>query len=256
MSELESGMEMDQGGQAISPDLQGNAAEQITSAPDYSEMEEGQLVEMLQERDKELSASKEQYTNLRSVHDKHYNEQNTEMGRLKGMMEAMQAGQAQNQGNSLEDQSNFDQEWIDKISDDPGKNTIEFFRGMMSELMSEMDNKINGVSSTVNDKFLQLDPTFKENQELVEQISNEYGIDKAAAVKIAAKFAPKTTKQPGAVNAPGRVSGDSNAVAQVSRQKVSQLGASPVGDMVAQNVLKMAGMTSKEADAILYQEVS
>jgi len=255
MSELESGMELDQGGQAISPDLQGSAAEQITSAPDYSEMEEGQLMEMLQERDKELSASKEQYTNLRSVHDKHYQEQTSEMGRLKGMMEAMQ-NNAQPQGYSLEDQASFDQEWADKISDDPGKNTIEFLRSMIGELRAESNEQLNGVQSSVNDKFLKLDPVFKENQELVEQIASEYGIGMDAAVKIAAKFAPKATRQPGAVSAPGRVNDGGTSVTQAPRQKVSQLGASPVGDMVAQNVMKMAGLTQKEANSAMFQEVS
>jgi hypothetical protein len=256
MSELESGEGMEQSGQAISPDSQEIAAEQFDSAPDYSEMDEGQLVEMLQARDKELSTTKESYTNLRSVHDKHYTEQAQEMGRLKGMMEAMQNNAQKPQGITADDQAAFDQEWADKIADDPGKNTIEFLRSMINELRDERNEQLNGVQSTVNEKFLSLDPTFKENRELVEQISQEFGVDKVAAVKIAAKFAPKTTKQPGAVSAPGRVDNNSSAAATSQKQRVSQLGASPIGDSVATGVLSMLGLTEKEAKEILYQEAS
>lgn len=228
--------------------LDENTEEHDNEIPDDPD----QLKAMLQEERAARVKAEEEARHRQSVSDRQYNEHAKELAELRGRLEGMQTGA----GSNLVDQKEFDAELAERIANDTdGKTTLQIMREMMGEIRQDVLSEIKRTQATVKESLLESNSVYRDNRETIDEIMKDSGVSKEAAIKIFEKFAPKKTSQPGRVQAPGRTNGNTQAINTPRKNRVSELGASPVGDRVAQDLLVSLGVTAEEARHILTKEV-
>ncbi|MDD2777641.1 MAG: hypothetical protein PHI16_01925 [Methanocellales archaeon] len=208
---------------------------------------------MLREERQARQKAIEESRHTQSVSDRHYNELSNQMAELRGMFT-----QASKRDSNIEpfDQSAFDNELAERIANDTdGRGTLSIMREMMREVKDDLYKQVVGEVSSVKNGVLELNPTYRENKELVDSICSKFKVSKDVALEIAKEYAPKKASQPGKVSAPGRIANNTSTVSSIrGKRRVSELGASPVGDRVAQNILVKLNMSEDDANDILYRE--
>jgi len=224
-----------------------------TSGSTYEGMSKD-VVAMLKEKDAEIAKARNEARHRQSVSDRQFNEQSKEIAELKGIVQGI--SQRKDDSSSF-DQSSFDEELAKRIAEDvDGKGTLEIMREMMREVRDDVLRNVKGEFGNITGNMLELNPEYRENKQQVEAISSKFGIDKKTALSIVKEFGPRKTGQPDKIKAPGRMSDNTHtATGSKTKRKISELGASPIGDSVAQSVLKSLGVTEDEAEFILNREV-
>jgi len=123
-----------------------NDEEQNAQAPDYSDIEQDKLIEMLKERDEEVSKSKKSYDEYRSMTDRKANETAERLAKLEGKYEATQgSGRSQSRKKAQQTSSRTME---DAIEEDP-KNTAKY----LAQLANEFQEVINENKQSFDAKF-------------------------------------------------------------------------------------------------------
>jgi hypothetical protein len=164
----------------------------VSTAPD-----KGKTMEQLQA---ELQLKTQSYDELRSMNDRRFNELQSE---LKALREAAQAP-----AKPAVDE-NWEAEWEEKINQDPGKNVKAFVRGVASDMMAEVDRRVQDRLRDIDGKLLEVNPEFRARKADIERIQKDYGISREAATKIVLnELKPSGPSTPPANQPPGRMTGE------------------------------------------------
>lgn len=221
------------------------------AADPYADADADKLKEVLKQRDAELSKTRKSYTELRSLADKHYNQQKSEIAELRGQYKALTehlSRPAPKDRSAMEkEQSEFDEKWAAEIAAEPGKGTIAFFRGMANELKDTVLSSIKQELGGLNGKIREVNPLYKEHRETINELK-EQGLDDDMALKVVSalskKLSPKqSVAQPGVPVAPGRTGG-------VVRKQSSPMGLKLDLEPYEVRVMKNSGLTDKDIEEI------
>ena len=167
---------------------------------DIEEKSKEELIEMLRQNQEEAKQQKSSYDNLRSVHDRQMTEVREQIAEMRG---ALSVKKEDNVDDS-EAQGKFDAEWAEKINENPGEATMQFARGLMSDVLTQVRKELNDSLSGVKSQVETLDPEFLANRKQVESLMKEDGLTRQQALSVAKKMAPKVS-QPGRAAIPGKV---------------------------------------------------
>lgn len=184
MSEPDADMDNADGTQG---QIEGN--DEGSEASPYSGKSAEELTSMLQAAEAESAKSKDQYDNYRSMSDRKFGEMNNKFSNLEGKLSMVA------EKDTDESQSKFDEEWAEKINENPAA-AMDFFRGAMGDFMNKVyekvEEKVNGVSSKVES----IDPSYLAHKEDVDRLMSEDGLTRPQALKIAKRYAPKVQSPP------------------------------------------------------------
>lgn len=209
-----------------------NNEEHVEEAPDYSNMEQDKLIEMLQSRDDELAKSKKSYDELRSMNDKRFNESSERMAKLEGIL---QERQAQATPTPEIDRSEIIKEMKARIEEDPA-NTVEIMMEFADEMQAAIDENNKQRDEIFQKRLAEQNPVYKANKDFVDRavkggMSFEDAIEFAAEVKSNEVSQPGTPKAPGVVEASRSTSSSQPVSAhQFSRQEIAMMKASGLDD--------------------------
>jgi len=174
--------------------------EQVDKTPDYFDLEQDKLVDMLTSKDEEIAKSKKSYDELRSMNDKRFNESSERMAKLEGMLEVTRS-QAEKVPEANQD--DILKEMEDAIEEDP-KNAAKYLMQAVSEMREVMAETNQSMSKTVEERLSKQNPVYKANKEFVDKAVNN-GMSFKDALEFASEYRSNEVSQPGTPKAPGVV---------------------------------------------------
>jgi len=196
-------------------------------ATDIAELDKDTLAQMLlKEREAKGKLDKSR-RELQSMHDRQYSEQSKQIAKLEGMVQAMAAARQSepvkaDPSIAAKENNALVQKWKEEIEEDP-KRAVDLIVDAMSNMDRLVEERVNNVLNTMESKVSDLDPSYRENKELVDMLVQETGIDrKKALATVNVLTANKSiVRQPARVPAPGIVGAPTRRTAQI--QKPPQL---------------------------------
>ena len=198
------------------------AEEQNESTPDYSEMEQEKLIEMLQEKDGELSKSKKSYEEYRSMNDRQSGELRERLARLEGTLSAQPKQQE-----AEVDYDGLTKDLREQLDEDPTKaaDMIVQLTQEVNALMSEREKSLQqSFEEKLASKLAGMNPVYKEHKDTVDElVGTGMSLDQAMSF-VEKHMGSSKVKQPGTPNPPsvvtaGRTTGGKGNVGSVDIPK-------------------------------------
>ena len=216
-----------------------NDEEQNAQAPDYSDIEQDKLIEMLKERDEEVSKSKKSYDEYRSMTDRKANETAERLAKLEGKYEATQA---QAEVKPQKDPADFLKEMEDAIEEDP-KNTAKYLAQLANEFQEVINENKQSFDAKFEKRLAEQSPVYKANKDFVDQCV-ERGMGLHDAIDFAAEVKANEVSQPGTPKAPGVVEASRAASSKEAPPKI-EVSAHDI------KVMKDCGLSDEDIDGII-----
>lgn len=192
----------------------------------------------------QLEQSERSRREMQSLHDRHFNEQQSKIAKLEGMYEAITRtgirGEADPQL-AANNQAEFDKKWRAEIEENPSK-AIDFVRGVMADVESIVNQRVDDRLKGVESQVVELNPVYRENKDVIDTLM-ESGLDRKSAMIAAIKLGEKKqlVRQPGKVQAPG-IANANGRVAPSKQATPKPLNADPV----LREVWRGMGLSEKE----------
>ena len=216
-----------------------NSEEQVVDAPEYSDMEQDKLIELLQERDEEVSKSKKSYDEFRSMSDRKANENAERLAKLEGRYEATQA---QAEVKSQKDPADLLKEMEDAIEENP-TNAAKYLAQLANEFNEVINETKQETAARLEKGLAEQSPVYKAHKGLVDQCV-ERGMVFSDALSFVAEVKAAEVSQPGTPKAPG--------VVEASRA-ASNREAAPKIEVSAHDrkVMKDCGLSDEQIEATI-----
>lgn len=206
----------------------------------YKDIEPAKLVDLLKERDNELSQAKKSQKNLQSLHDRHYNDTTKEMAKLAAKIELLESQKDRgiDPAQAMQEQADFDEKWRKEIGEDPTK-SIDFVRGVMSDVVSSIRGDLDKFRKELKGEISSRDSYYKQHKDVIDAIAKDGNMDIESALRLHEKHfksEKQTVAQPGKVQAPGRTSDGKRRSDSVAPKQLRKL------DELAETIFRMAGV--------------
>ena len=221
------GVDLDNDGQPQTPEAGGTS----DAGEDLTKLEPAELAKRLEERDKS-------YKELRSLHDRQMQQLRDDQKAInERLVAALEKATAQPEPTQA-DPSEIYQKWGERFDpDDPekGATIAEMVDSLGRGWMEKLDARINEIRGTTENKILALDPDYRQNKELVDELV-ESGLSLDKALDFARKHpTSKAAAQPGRDGTPGRTATDTRSPSATANR------VQPVNiDATTRGVMKMA----------------